>query len=210
MNTLDSRSGNVPRRTAERLRQRENQARARLTAASAQLQTLEQRKGLSATERAARQDAILAERRAAQRDWISAAIDVQLASPQYYLVTGRNQSSLSLKVLQSALARTNALLSACDTNAGPQQRGEGAWALSRGFLVAGSRRVVASNWLVDDEAAPNFVSCFTSIIAKAEHDGKTPDYAQAVHNAKLFLRHHPNKNWHNPYYWGTFVLIGPN
>jgi CHAT domain-containing protein/Tfp pilus assembly protein PilF len=103
-----------------------------------------------------------------------------------------------------------AILSACDTNVGPQQRGEGIWALSRGFLVAGARRVVASNWLVDDEAAPNFVSYFTSIIAKAEKEGKTPDYAQAVHDAKLFLRRHQNKKWHNPYYWGTFVLVGPN
>jgi RNA polymerase sigma factor (sigma-70 family) len=102
-----------------------------------------------------------------------------------------------------------AILSACDTNVGPQQRGEGLWALSRGFLVAGARRVVASNWLVDDEAAPSFVSYFTSILAKAQHKGDTPDYAQAVRDARLFLRRHPNKKWNNPYYWGTFVLIGP-
>jgi CHAT domain-containing protein len=50
-----------------------------------------------------------------------------------------------------------AILSACDTNCGPQQRGEGVWALSRGFLVAGSRRVVASNWLVDDGAAASLI-----------------------------------------------------
>ena len=31
------------------------------------------------------------------------------------------------------------VLSACDTNYGPRQKGEGVWALSRGFLVAGSR-----------------------------------------------------------------------
>src|SRR5262249_46495327 len=52
------------------------------------------------------------------------------------------------------------ILSACDTNVGPQQKGEGTWALSRGFLVAGSRRVVASNWLVDDQAAASLVSLF--------------------------------------------------
>ena len=45
-----------------------------------------------------------------------------------------------------------AVLSACQTNYGPQQKGEGVWALSRGFLVAGARRVVASNWVVDDRA----------------------------------------------------------
>ena len=53
-----------------------------------------------------------------------------------------------------------AILSACQTNYGPQQKGEGTWALSRGFLVAGARRVVASNWLVDDEAAASLVSRF--------------------------------------------------
>ncbi len=53
-----------------------------------------------------------------------------------------------------------AVLSACRTNYGPQQRGEGIWALSRGFLVAGARRVVASNWLVDDEAAASLVSYY--------------------------------------------------
>ena len=55
-----------------------------------------------------------------------------------------------------------AILSACDTNLGPRQRGEGVFALSRGFLVAGSRRVVASNWLVDDEAAAGLISHFCS------------------------------------------------
>lgn len=50
------------------------------------------------------------------------------------------------------------VLSACESNLGPQQRGEGSWALSHGFLVAGARRVVATNWLVDDEAAASLVS----------------------------------------------------
>jgi tetratricopeptide (TPR) repeat protein len=105
-----------------------------------------------------------------------------------------------------------AILSACDTNVGPQQRGEGVWALSRGFLVAGARRVLASNWPITDrdESAASFVSYFTSIIAKAEKEGKTPDHVQAVYDAKLFLRRHRNKKWQNPYYWGAFVLIGPD
>src|SRR5690606_23500364 len=45
-----------------------------------------------------------------------------------------------------------AILSACETNFGPQQTGEGIWTISRGFLISGARRVVASNWVVDDEA----------------------------------------------------------
>lgn len=101
-----------------------------------------------------------------------------------------------------------AILSACDTNYGPHQRGEGVWALSRGFLVAGSRRVVASNWLVDDEAAPNLMSYFCSILAKAEAAGEKPDYAEALWKAKRWLR--SREQWQSPYYWGSFVLIGPS
>ena len=72
------------------------------------------------------------------------------------------------------------ILSACRTNYGPQQQGEGVWALSRGFLVAGSRRVVASNWLVDDEAAASLVSYFCGCLAAAEKEGRTADYARAL------------------------------
>ncbi len=100
-----------------------------------------------------------------------------------------------------------AILSACDTNYGPQQQGEGVWSLSRGFLVAGSQRVVASSWLVDDEAAASIVSVFCSYIAQAKAKGEQPDYAKALHEAKRWAR--KQSKWSNPYYWGTFVLVGP-
>ncbi len=100
-----------------------------------------------------------------------------------------------------------AILSACDTNYGPQQQGEGVWALSRGFLVAGARRVVASNWLVDDEAAASLISYFCGGVAKGEKTGAV-DYAKSLHNAKRWVRR--QEKWESPYYWGTFVLVGPN
>ena len=99
-----------------------------------------------------------------------------------------------------------AILSACETNFGPQQRGEGVWALSRGFLVAGSRRVVASSWLVDDEAAASLVSYFCSGVARAEKKGETPDYAKTLHLAKKWVRQ--QEKWQSPYFWGTFVIAG--
>jgi CHAT domain-containing protein/tetratricopeptide (TPR) repeat protein len=101
-----------------------------------------------------------------------------------------------------------AILSACDTNDGPQQRGEGAWALSRGFLVAGARRVVASNWLVDDRAAASLVSYYCGGLAGAEKTGQPPDYAAALRDAKRWVRQ--QEQWTSPFYWGPFVLIGPN
>jgi CHAT domain-containing protein len=101
-----------------------------------------------------------------------------------------------------------AILSACETNYGPQQQGEGVWALSRGFLVAGARRVVASNWLVDDEAAASLISYFCAGVAKDQVKGESPDHAKALHDAKRWVR--GQEKWASPYYWGTFVLVGPN
>lgn len=99
-----------------------------------------------------------------------------------------------------------AILSACETNYGPQQQGEGVWALSRGFLVAGARRVVASNWLVDDEAAATLISYFCGELAR-QQDGAAPDYARALHNAKRLVRKNPK--WQSPFYWAMFELLGP-
>jgi CHAT domain-containing protein/Tfp pilus assembly protein PilF len=101
-----------------------------------------------------------------------------------------------------------AVLSACETNYGRTQRGEGVWALTRGFLVAGARRVVASNWRVDDEAAATLISVFSSAVAKerATESGQA-DYAKALQVAKQRVR--KDTRWASPYYWATFVLIGP-
>ena len=100
-----------------------------------------------------------------------------------------------------------AILSACQTNFGPQQRGEGTWSLSRGFLVAGARRLVASDWLVDDEAAANLVSAFCSGIAADEKAGKAVDYAGALQRARRWVR--GQEKWKAPYYWASLVLVGP-
>jgi CHAT domain-containing protein/tetratricopeptide (TPR) repeat protein len=100
-----------------------------------------------------------------------------------------------------------AILSACETNVGPELRGEGVWAISRGFLVAGSRRVVASNWLVDDESAASLISYYSGGLAKAVKDGTTPDYARCLHEAKRWVR--KQEKWKSPYYWAAFGFVGP-
>ncbi|HUE69717.1 MAG TPA: tetratricopeptide repeat protein [Pirellulaceae bacterium] len=100
-----------------------------------------------------------------------------------------------------------AILSACQTNAGPLTRGEGVWALSRGFLVAGSRRVVASNWLVDDEAGASLVSYMSAHLAQGRPAGAS-EYAAALLAAKRAIRQ--QEKWRAPYYWAGLVLIGPN
>jgi CHAT domain-containing protein/tetratricopeptide (TPR) repeat protein len=99
-----------------------------------------------------------------------------------------------------------AILSACETNVGPQQFGEGTSGLSRSFLIAGARRVLAGNWLVDDEAAASLVSYYCGGLAKTMNH-PAPTYAAALTEAKRWVKKQPK--WSHPYYWAPFVLVGP-
>ena len=101
--------------------------------------------------------------------------------------------------------------SACGTKVGPGQRGEGGWALSRGFLAAGARGVAASNWLLDDEAAASTVSYFCSVLARQQASGGPVDHAEALQKAKRWLRSVKTEkhDWSSPYYWAPMVLLGP-
>lgn len=102
-----------------------------------------------------------------------------------------------------------AVLSACDTNLGEEQRGEGVWTISRGFLVAGAKRVVASNWIVDDQAGARLTAEFLRQVAESMSKGESGvDYAASLQQAKRRLR--GDRNYSHPYYWANFVLVGPD
>jgi CHAT domain-containing protein len=100
-----------------------------------------------------------------------------------------------------------AVLSACDTNLGPNQHGEGTWSMGRGMLASGAKRVVTANWQVADDASADLVADFIGIVNRANF----PDYGTALRTAKQSIRGGDvNPVWQHPYYWAPFVLIGPN
>ena len=99
-----------------------------------------------------------------------------------------------------------AVLSACESNAGAAIEGEGVFALSRGFLAAGARRVIASQWSVNDESTAALIGEFFRAIADAEQRGERVDYARALRDAKRAVRSQPA--WAEPYYWAPFILTG--
>jgi CHAT domain-containing protein/tetratricopeptide (TPR) repeat protein len=105
-----------------------------------------------------------------------------------------------------ALGSDLAVLSACETGKGMRVAGEGAFALSRGFLAAGTRRVVASLWAVDDEPTSRVVGTLFETIAASEHAGHAPSPALALRDAKRNVRENPQ--WADPFYWAAFVLSG--
>lgn len=99
-----------------------------------------------------------------------------------------------------------AVLSACETNLGMAVEGEGVFALSRGFLAAGARRVVASQWAVNDASTAVLIGAFFEAVVEAERAGVPVDYARALRDAKRRVRQ--ESNWQNPYFWAPFILIG--
>jgi len=99
-----------------------------------------------------------------------------------------------------------AVLSACQSNVGSYIEGEGVLALSRAFLAAGARRVVASQWSLEDRSTAEIIGEFFRLIGAAERDGQRIDYAHALREAKLKVRNQPR--WADPFYWAPFVITG--
>ena len=93
------------------------------------------------------------------------------------------------------------VLSACNGAVGKQLQGEGVVGLVRGFMYAGSRRVLASLWRVDDQA--------TSVLMTRFYRGLfvyRQDPAAALRAAQLEVMQ--TQRWRHPFYWAGFVLQG--
>jgi CHAT domain-containing protein/Tfp pilus assembly protein PilF len=94
------------------------------------------------------------------------------------------------------------VLSGCQTALGQDIRGEGLIGLSRAFMYAGARRVIASTWKVDDAATAELMTRFYRGLVGADH--LTP--AAALRAAQVGMMRQPR--WQSPYYWAPFVLQG--
>ena len=93
------------------------------------------------------------------------------------------------------------VLSACQTALGKEVRGEGLIGMSRGFLYAGSKRIVASLWKVDDSATAEFMKRFYT-----NHLQKGMPAAKALQQAKNEMK--KIRRYSSPYYWSAFTLLG--
>lgn len=94
------------------------------------------------------------------------------------------------------------VLSACQTALGKEVKGEGLVGLTRGFMYAGSLRVIASLWQVDDAATAELMSQFYQGVLK---ENLSP--AAALRAAQIHMW--SQKRWHaDPYFWAAFQLQG--
>ena len=93
------------------------------------------------------------------------------------------------------------VLSACQTGLGRDLRGEGIVGLTRAFMHAGTPRVVASLWQVDDLATAELMKRF---YRRLFEEKLAP--AAALRAAQRELA--ASRRWNAPYYWAGFVLHG--
>ena len=91
------------------------------------------------------------------------------------------------------------VLSGCETGLGRDVQGEGLISLTRGFIYAGTLRVVASPWNVSDIATAQLMGDFYRAML---HDGKSP--ADALRSAQVkMLRQGLSANA-----WTAYVING--
>jgi CHAT domain-containing protein len=93
------------------------------------------------------------------------------------------------------------VLSACRTALGKEIRGEGVVGLARAFSYAGSQRILATLWDVNDHATSDLMA---DVYRGMLQSGLTPAAALAQAQRRLAQ----SRTWRAPYFWATFVLQG--
>ncbi|MEC4851492.1 MAG: tetratricopeptide repeat protein [Jaaginema sp. PMC 1079.18] len=99
------------------------------------------------------------------------------------------------------LAADLVVLSACKTGLGQEVRGEGLIGLTRGFMYAGTPRVLVSLWNVDDAATAEMMTRFYRLLWQ---EGLSPP--EALRAAQLEMQR--ETQWTEPFYWAAFTLQG--
>ena len=124
--------------------------------------------------------------------------DSPLTSALLLAKDGTNDGTLTVGELYSMRLNADLVtLSACETGLGKIANGDDVVGLTRGFLYAGSRSIVASLWKVDDEATAYLMTRFYGAL-------KGTSKREALRLAQLETR----KKYAHPYYWAAFQLTG--
>lgn len=114
-----------------------------------------------------------------------------------------------LDELSGKLPTELVIMSACFTNRGEPNplSGDELSTLSRAFLIAGARSVLATQWAASDDTFPVIMSFFLKELAVSE---KPQGKAHALNTAvRMFLKQENNSgSYRHPLFWAPVVLLG--
>jgi len=124
--------------------------------------------------------------------------DEPLKSGLYLAKDADNDGMLTVGELYSMNLEADLVtLSACETGLGKIASGDDVVGLTRGFLYAGSRSIVASLWSVDDKATATLMQAFYANLA-------TMNKREALRQAQVKAR----ETFPHPFFWAAFQLTG--
>lgn len=124
--------------------------------------------------------------------------DDPLGSGLYLVGDADNDGTLTAAELYSMnLDADLVTLSACETGLGKIANGDDVVGLTRGFLYAGSRSIVASLWSVDDRATGELMKALYGNLAVMSK-------AQALRQAQIKTR----ETFPHPFFWAAFTITG--
>jgi CHAT domain-containing protein/tetratricopeptide (TPR) repeat protein len=90
------------------------------------------------------------------------------------------------------------VLSACETGLGEVMNGEGVYGLQRALKVAGARNLILSLNKVDDQVTKDLMISFYKYYLSSG------TIRESFRKAQMDVR----SKYENPYFWGSFILIG--
>lgn len=124
--------------------------------------------------------------------------DEPLKSGLYLAKDAGNDGVLTVGELYSMNLNADLVtLSACETGLGKIANGDDVVGLTRGFLYAGSRSIVASLWSVDDQATATLMQAFYGNL-------KSMNKREALRQAQIKAR----EAFPHPFFWAAFQLTG--
>lgn len=96
------------------------------------------------------------------------------------------------------------ILSACNTGTGDITIGEGVMSMARGFAYAGSKSVMMSLWLANDNSTSQIIQRFYSHLANKDTK------SEALRKSKLEYLESANNLSSHPFYWAHIISTGNN
>jgi len=111
------------------------------------------------------------------------------------------------EIMRLNLKADLAVLSACDTARGRTGAGEGVIGISWAFFVAGCPTTVVSQWKVDSASTAELMIEFhKNMVSKSQGQQTIWKKAEALRKAMLTVMKIPK--YKDPFYWGSFVVVG--
>jgi LPXTG-motif cell wall-anchored protein len=116
----------------------------------------------------------------------------------------KDNGKLTLKdIYRSKLNAELVVLSACETNLGKSEYGEGIIGFERAFMYAGCESVLSTLWHTDDQANYEILTSFMNNLNEEE-----PKSTTLLRVQKNYLKNAKSSEDANPIYWAGFRLVG--